>query len=102
MYRLFFPETLHQDHQGLGRRLVNQHLQKQLTVAGFEHVNQQLLRAEAFPGQPLHRKGFLGSSITAHEAYCMLQRLGPAVLTLAVQGSLSESLKQWLRALTSA
>lgn len=100
IFRLFHPETLHQDHQGVGRRLVNK-LQKLVTAAEFARINKHLLQTEPFPGQTIHSKGFLGSGITGHVANCMLQRLSAAVLTLAHRGSLPEALRHWLTALTS-
>ena len=99
LYRLFYPETLHQDHQGVGKRLIDK-LGGLLSDAEFERVNQQLLQTDAFPGQAMHKQGLLGITITAHVANCMLQRLGPAVLALAVRGSLPEPLDHWLQALT--
>ena len=95
MYCLPVVETLHQDHQGLGRRIVS-HVQDTLSAADFERVNQQLLQTPPFPGQPLHSKGFLGNGITVHVAYCMLQRLSAPILTLAERGSPTEPLKHWL------
>lgn len=100
-FRLFHPETLHQDHQGIGRRLV-EHLKGLLSAAQLKLVNDHLLQTDPFPGQAIHSKGLLANGLTAHKAYCMLQRLGAAVLTLARDGKLEEPLKKWLEALTRA
>ena len=101
MFRLFYPETLHQDHQGIGRRLVDR-LREMLSPAEFERVNQHLLQTDPFPGQAMHSKGLLGNGITTHEAYSHFQRLSAAVLTLEHNHTLAEPVKHWLEALTSA
>ena len=98
---MLHPDTLHQDHQGMARRLVAR-LEDVVQPAQFERINQQLLRTHFFPGQSVHRKGFSGNGITAHVAHCMLQRLPAAVLTLAKRGSLTEPVEHYLQALTSA
>ena len=100
-FRLFLPKTLHQDHQGVGRRLV-QHPKRLLSTAQLKRVNRHLLQTDPFPGQAIHRKGLLAKGVTAHKAYCMLQRLNAAVLTLARDGKLKEELNNWLQALTCA
>jgi hypothetical protein len=100
-HQLFHPETLHQCHQGLDKRIVKI-LLRTLTTAQLERVNEQVLRTPPFPGQAIPSEGLLASGVTAHKANCMLQRLGAAVLTLAHNGSLEEELKNWLQALISA
>ena len=101
VFRLLHQETLHQDHQGIGRRLLN-HLIQLLSAAWLERVKPHLLQTEAIPEQAIHSRGLLVNGLTANKACCMLQRPGAAVLILARDGKLDEPLKQWLEALTCA
>lgn len=63
-HRLFNPETLHQDHQGVGKRLVDD-LRTRVSPAEFALLNKHVLQTDTFPGQAIHSMGFLGSIITA-------------------------------------